>query len=270
MRIISNDKLEKTRLNKDNFYVVMDFCRTTTDAESVSTWQIICFSNLLGDECYREYHELKDKYMPTDNMTDIEERKENYRTLYKGFIDLFYKYNLSNEIVKKAVEMTDVKLRKGAKDFFKIMYENSIPVIIYTGGLKNTVIEYLKQHNSYYNNIYVVANHMNLDGDKEDIIYNVTPHDKGISELPAEVKNKITGRENIILIGDVLADISMVKEEDLNRTIKIAFLDEKKHREKNSREDLDENMKKYQKVYDMVLVNEATFHDILKELKINN
>ena len=269
MEIISNGKLEEIKLNKDNCYIVMDFCRTTTGSKSVSTWQMICFSNLLGDKCYQEYHELKNKYMPTDSMTDVEQRKENYRALYKGFIDLFYQYHLTNDIVKKSVEMTDVRLRDGAEIFFQLMYEKKIPIIIYTGGLKNTVIEYLTYYHSYYDNIYVVANHMNLDGDKQDVIYHITPHDKGMSELPEEVKNKINGRENIILIGDVLADISMVKQEDINRTIKIAFLDKDKHKEKNVVENLEENIKKYKEVYDLILVNEATFFDIIELLHIN-
>ena len=50
MKYINSNKLNEIKLNKDNFYVLIDFDRTITKGDSFSAWRVLYYSGLLGDE----------------------------------------------------------------------------------------------------------------------------------------------------------------------------------------------------------------------------
>lgn len=127
MKYVNYKKIESIKLNKENFYIVIDFDRTLTKAGSISTWRVLYHSALLGNDFKIRYDEIHDK-----NGKTWEER-------FKGYIELLREKKLSDEIIKEAVIKTDLQLRDGAKEFLKELHNINVPVIIISCGLKNVV-----------------------------------------------------------------------------------------------------------------------------------
>ena len=50
----NSDKLEKIRLVKDNYYVILDFDGTVTSADSLDSWMAIIDFEIYGEECKKE------------------------------------------------------------------------------------------------------------------------------------------------------------------------------------------------------------------------
>jgi hypothetical protein len=75
--------------------------------------------------------------------------------------------------------------------------------------------------------------------------------------LPQSAINKISGRKNILLLGDNLADVKMVPENKRNDTIRIGFLDS----------DIEININRYKECFDIVCTHNASFHDLARVLR---
>ena len=65
-------------------------------------------------------------------------------------------------------------------------------------------------------------------------------------------------RNNIVLMGDNVADINMAKESDRNNALKIGFLEEK----------IEENKEFFIKNFDIVGINNVSLDEISKKVKI--
>lgn len=118
MKYINSKKVDNIKLTKNNFYILIDFDRTLTRGNSISGWRVLYYSGLLGDDFTKKYDKIHNKY------------EETWEYRFKAYMDLLHEKNLDNELIKKAVKNTDLKLRDGAKDFLTKMYDMDIPVII--------------------------------------------------------------------------------------------------------------------------------------------
>lgn len=256
MEYVNKKQLNNISLNKNNFYVLIDFDRTLTAGDSHSIWRILYYSNLLGDSFQKKYNKIHYKFSIIK--TDEEKQIKNYENRFKEYFKLFKECKLSEQIIKEAVKKTDIKMRKGAANFLKKMNSNDIPVIIISCGLKNIILEYLKFNKSYYNNIYIYSNYIDLDGQDKNNIYNITPYNKNKIGFSDEVINQIKDKEKILLIGDILDDINMVTKKDLKNTIKVGFLDK----------DIKKHLAKYKNSFDIVLTANSSFENLENILKL--
>ncbi len=74
------------------------------------------------------------------------------------------------------------------------------------------------------------------------------------------INNKTVGnRKNILLIGDILADVNMVANVDYNNLITVGFL--------NNPKDLSKELKVFFSKYDVVIANEGSFVEVNRILK---
>lgn len=223
MKYINKNKLNKIKLTKDNFYVLIDFDRTLTKGNSISCWRVLYYSDLLERDFQQKYDKIHDKTFPNENESK-EVKKKAYSERFEEYMELLKQKELNDEIIKKAVQKTDLQLRDGAKEFLKKMYEINVPVIIISCSIGNVLIEYLKSNNCYYNNIYVYANYYNDNGKH---ICNVTPYNKNEISFSQEVEDKIMNRKYVLLLGDLIDDINMIEKDRLKNTITVGFLDKK-------------------------------------------
>lgn len=252
------DKLKNIKFDKDNFYVLIDFDRTITEAKSFSAWRVLYYSEFLGKDFKEQYMDIHIKTEPDKNATN--EVKENaFEQRFIEFMDLLKECHFSKDILEKSVKKTKLKLREGAKEFFKQMYNNHIPVIIISSSIKNVIEEYLKQNHAYYDNIYIYANYLDMNGKQENDITNVTPYNKDKIEFSRELKENIKGKKYVVLLGDIPDDVNMVSKEKLDHTITIGFLEE----------NIESNLEKYNKTFDIVLTNNASFKEVLKLIDFN-
>ncbi len=253
-----NDKLNDIKLNKNNFYVVIDFDRTITKAKSISAWRVLYYSKLLGKEFEQKYAKIHDETELSKNESN-EAKQKAFEQRFIAYMDLLRECHFNKNILEKVVEKTDLTLRDGAKEFFRKMYENNIPVIIISSSIKNVIEEYLKQNHAYYDNIYIYANYLDMNGKQENDITNVTPYNKDKIEFSRELKENIKGKKYVVLLGDIPDDVNMVSKEKLDHTITIGFLEE----------NIESNLEKYNKTFDIVLTNNASFKEVLKLIDFN-
>lgn len=264
MKFINTNQLEKLKITEDNYYVVLDFDKTLTSKESLDSWMAIADFEIYGKECKKEVEQLNAKYAPIElNYTlDYETKKQYMVEWYEKSMDILYKYQLTYSKLLKALQKGRLEFRKGAKEFLDKLHQKNIPVIILSAGIGNVIEEFLKSNQCYYDNIYIISNFIEFKEDKMQKFTATMIHsmNKRIEEnLSLTWKNKIKEKQYIILCGDIIEDIQMIKKEDKNRAITIGFLNDK----------IDENLIVYNQNYDIVLTEkESCFQEVEKIIKI--
>ena len=256
MQYINSNKLNEIKLNKDSFYVLMDFDRTITKGGSISCWKVLYYSNYLGLDFRKKYDEIHDRKLPDG---DDKLKIKYYEDKFRAYMKLQEDYNLNDMIIDSAIREKTLVFRDYAKEFFAKMYELHIPVIIISCSIKNVLEKVLRVHNCYYDNIEIYGNYFDYT-EQRNHICNVTPYNKNQIAFSEKTNKMIENRENIVLLGDMVEDIKMVSQDKLIDTITIGFLDEDKG--------IEINLGKYQSNFDVVLTNNSGFEDVMKILKI--
>lgn len=260
--INNKEKIENLKLDKNNFFVVADFDQTLTEGKAQSTWQVTAGSEHLGDEYIKRRDELYNYYRPKEidpNIPDNEKCKLMNKW-WKQHIDLFFEYGLNRAMINESIQQCNLKYRKGAKEFLQKMNEYDIPVIIISAGIGNVIENFLKIQNDYYNNIKIVSNFINFENEEMKGLHGEIIHalNKNIVNLDDTSKSVLSNKDKILLLGDGLADLKMISENDKNRAITVGFLEE----------NIDENLDIFNKNFDIVITNEGTFEDVNNILKI--
>lgn len=248
-----------------DIYVLADFDRTLTIGSSKTSWSILAESDMVPKEYVVERQEFYDYYRPyeIDETLDYKTKCDFMKEWWIKHINLFVKYQISEEVVNKAArDLRVMTFRSGAEDFLRSMHERNIPVIIISAGIGNFIEQFLIKNNVYFDNIYIVSNMLQFEngiavGVRDNIVHSFNKNEVA---LPEEVKTRIGDRSNIILLGDVTSDVLMASEENRTDALKIGFLEEK----------VEENMQSYKDAYDVVCTDNTGFDDISKKLKLIN
>jgi 5'-nucleotidase len=167
------------------------------------------------------------------------------------------------------VDSQKIRLRKGAKEFFKLLSLSKIPIVIMSAsGLGTEAISmFLKKEKCFYSNIYIISNSFKWDkngkaiGVYEPIIHSLNKDETMVKNFP--FYKKIKNRKNVILLGDSPEDVGMVEGFAYKNLIKIGFLNE----------DVDKNLKIYKKVFDVLILNDSSVNfikSLIKKLVVKN
>ncbi len=249
--------------NKDNIHILADFDRTLTVGESVSSWGILSSGGFLSPKYCEERQKLYEKYRPIeiDENLPFEEKNRLMIEWWTQHINLLVKYKLTEEtIVEATKDIKVMKFRDGAVDFLGYLYENNIPVIIMSAGVGNFIEQFLHNNNCYFSNIYIISNFIKFEngvavGIESDIIHSLNKRE---DLLPEDIKERIKDRPNVILLGDQIGDTTMIAENKKENTLKIGFCEEK----------VEENIKYFNEVYDVVCTDKVNFNQLRDELDI--
>ena len=260
--INNKEKLNKIKLNKDNFYVVADFDRTITEGLSISTWGIMANAENI-DETYSEKRmALYNYYRPIEinNTISEEEKSLEMSNWWNAHIKLFYEYELKEETLKDALVKCKLKYRDGAKEFLKKMHRYNIPVIIISAGIGNVIEEFLKLENDYYSNIKIISNFIEFEDGLIKNLKGESIHalNKNIVNLDEKSKKLIANKDYILLMGDAIADLKMIDPNDIEKAITVGFLEEK----------IDENLEYFNEEFDIVISNNGSFNQLERILNI--
>lgn len=264
--IIPNpNKFKKTieAMTKEGFekiHILSDFDRTLTRA-FVNGEKIPLLISILRDGKYlspdysKKARALFDKYHPIEinlNMP-LSEKKKAMRQWWSRHNNLLIKSGLNKKDIKKVIQSEKIVLRKGALEFFNILHNHNIPVIIMSSnGLgKDSISLYLKNYKILRDNIRIISNQLIWDKNgnmldfKKPIIHGANKDETIIKNFP-NIYKKIKNKKNVILLGDNLDDIGMIEGFDYCHLIKMGFLNEK----------IEENLEAYKKNYDVILLND--------------
>lgn len=267
--------LEKTkqkiaREGKTKLHVVTDFDRTLTTAfvngEKVSfIISVLRDGNYLTKDYAEKANALYKKYHAIEISSEIplSEKKKAMHKWWTTHFGLLIKSRLNRKDLEKVVNSGKVRFRKGALQFLELLHKQNIPlVILSSAGLgEESISLYFNRHKKLYENIYIISNSFEWDkngylvGFKEPITHSMNKDETSIKEFPAY--KAIKNRKNVLLLGDTLEDIEMIKGFSSENLIKIGFLNE----------NIEENLDAYKKVYDVVILNDGTMDYVNKLLR---
>ncbi|MFH0819797.1 MAG: hypothetical protein V1892_02075 [bacterium] len=276
--IITNlKKLEKIKQKiakdgVDKLHILADFDRTLTKAfvagkETPSLLSILRSGNLLTADYTKKAIALFEKYHPieVDQNIPLAKRKKEMQKWWTTHFKLLIKTGLKLKDVKRVIDSGKIQFRKGALQFFDLLYRFKIPLVVMSAsGLGTESISmYFKNKKRLYPNIYIISNSLKwsqrgkIIGVKKPIIHSLNKDETMVKNFP--VYKIIKKRKNVILLGDNLSDIGMIKGFRYDNLIKIGFLNK----------NVKENLKNYRKNFDIVITkdSEMTFvNKLLKEI----
>lgn len=257
-------KLEKIKKKikadgKEKFHVIADFDGTLTTAfvdgkEVPSIISVLRDGNYLtsdyapkAKEYYKIYHAIE-----VDPKIPLENKKAKMQEWWERHFDLLIKSGLNIKDLEKVVETGNVRFREGILELIDLLHKNEIPLIIMSSsGLGGDVISmYLRKQGRLYDTIHIISNSYKWD-DKgyavsinKPIIHSMNKDETAIKNFP--VFDIIRHRMNVLLLGNSLGDIGMIKGFDCKNLIKVGFCNEK-----------EDSLEDFEKNFDVVIVNDA-------------
>ncbi len=256
----------------EKLHVLSDFDRTLTyafvEGEKVPSIISILRSSdkYLGKNYSKAAYELYDKYHPieVDPNIPFEEKKKIMQEWWHAHFDLLIKSGLNKRHLDDILASGRLKFRKGALEFFDLLHQYNIPlVIISSSGVGNHIISMLlRKENKLYPNIYVISNSIVWDkkgkaiGIKKPTIHCLNKDETVLKNFP--FYKEVEQRKNVLLLGDNIEDIKMIEGFDYDNLLKIGFLNEK----------ADERLGNYGRYYDIVILNDSSM-EFINEL-LNN
>lgn len=255
--ITNKEKLNKFK-NLNNYFVITDFDRTLTTAESEPTMGVI--PQYLGGECLEKRTKIYEHYRPLELDYTIEENKKQQimKEWAKESFTLLTQY-ITREGIENALVNANLHLRPGAKEFLEEMNNNNIPVIIMSSGIGNIVKAFLEKENCMFNNIRIVSNFFEFNNgittiNMENIM---ATSNKEYSRIPENIRNELEEREKALVMGDLIEDIKMIDKKKLQNTLTFGFLDE----------NIEQNLERYKNNFDIVLTKNDDFNTIRNIIK---
>jgi 5'-nucleotidase len=253
-------------------HVLADFDRTLTKAfvngkNIPSLISILRDGNYLTLDYAKKANDLYTKYHPIeiDPLVPDEEKKRMMHEWWTTHFDLLIKSGLNKKDLIGVVNDGKVKFREEFLEFIGFFKMYSIPlVILSSSGLGgDTISMILKKEGKLYDNIYIISNSYKWDENgnaisvKQPIIHVMNKDETAIRDYP--FFGVIKDRKNVLLLGDSLGDINMVKGFEYDNLIKIGFLNE----------NMEENLESYKRNYDIVILNDSSLkyvNNLLREL----
>jgi len=250
-------------------HILADFDRTLTKAivngERVPS-TISCLRNgdYISEDYAKKAHELANKYYPIeiDTQVPFEEKKQKMLEWWEAHFDLLIKSGLNKNHLKRIIKEGKIQFREGVLEFIDFLYEKNIPlIIISSSALGETIQMFLEKENRFYKNIHIITNFYKWDENenaieiKKPIIHVANKEEIVIQKYP--FFDIIKNRKNVILLGDNIEDVGMVKGFEYDNLIKIGFLNE----------NIEEALEKYKKNFDAIITNEGNFEFVNKLIR---
>jgi len=275
--VISNrEELEKikykiARDGVSRFHVLADFDRTLTKnfvngKEVPSIISVLRNGNFLTKDYAEKAHALFDKYHPIEinSKISLKEKKKAMHEWWTAHFKLLVESKLNIKDIEEVIKSEDIRLREGALEFFDLLHKHRIPLVVMSSaGLGDEAISLiLKKEDRLYDNVYIISNSFKYDkkgdviGIKKPIIHSMNKDETMVKDFPSVYKT-VKDRKNVLLLGDNLEDIDMIKGFDYDRILKIGFLNK----------NVKESLKYYKKAYDVVILNDSGMAYVNKLLK---
>jgi len=249
------------------FHVVSDFDRTITygldnNGERTPTVisQLRSDPKYLGDDYQKKANELFDIYHPIEidpNISLEEKQKKMYEWWTKHF-NFITQSGLSKSLISKVIKEKPLKFREGSHEFFSTLDKFNVPLVFMSASTGDLLEEYLKQNDLMTEDVYVVANRYKFNEKgialevQEPIIHTFNKTEVALKDHP--IFQKIKDRTNVLLMGDSLGDVGMIKGFDYKNLIKIGFLNE----------NIDTSLESYKKNFDVVITHDGSIDYVNK------
>jgi cytosolic 5'-nucleotidase 3 len=212
-----------------------------------------------ANELFDYYHAFE-----IDPNLSLAEKKLAMQEWWTKHFQLLIDSGLAKKDIEKSVTSSYIQLRDGAEEFFQILNNYHIPLIIMSSsGLDGEGIElFLKHQDINLSNVHIISNNFIWDeygkmlGIKKPIITSLNKDETILQDFP--IYNEVKGRKNVILLGDSPHDVEMVTGFTYDNLLKIGFLNEK----------IEENLEEFKKSFDVIILNDGDLGYTNKTLKV--
>lgn len=267
-KILLKDKLDKIKLDGiDSLHVVSDFDRTLTkyffDNKKIpSAIALIREGRYLTKDYPKKAFQLFDKYHPIelDESLPYDYRCKKMKEWWETHEKLLVKSGMNKGVIDDILKKYPEVFREGALDFLDFLYEEKIPLLIFSSGVGNLIEGYLKKENRNYKNIHILSNTFRFNkkgfatGYKNKIIHIFNKSETEIRDK--RYASSIAKRKNVILLGDSLSDLGMSSGIKHDLILKIGFLNE----------DIKSKLELYKSKFDVVITDDGTMNYVNKLL----
>lgn len=275
--IANQEKLETIKqaisnAGADKFHVVADFDRTLTKAfvngeNTPSLTYVLNSENMLTPDYAGKAKELFDKYHAIEKDTSYPDDKKiiAMHEWWAKHFQLLIASKLNKKDLERVANSGKIQLRAGSCDMIRWLDERSVPLLIFSSsGLGVDIINlYLKKCQHLYNNTHVISNILKwnyngyLVGVQEPIIHGMNKGEHSLENYP--IFKLIKNRKNILLLGDNISDINMVKGIEYENIIKVGFLNM----------DVEKNLEAFKQNFDVVITDDGEMdyvNNLLEEM----
>ena len=155
------------------------------------------------------------------------------------------------------LEASQCRLRDGVVEFLKLAHEHNIPVLIFSGGIKDVIDALLDREGCYFDNISIISNRLKYD-DKEIMVGVEEPFITASTKLEVareDIYFKNVIRDNVLLLGDMLSDLKMASCVKYTDMLSVAFCNHDKDKEQ------------YRENFDMLLMGNSGFERVTELLR---
>ena len=258
-----NKILKFKKDKKTSIHIVSDFDKTLTKAfikgnKVHGSYAILRENKYLSEDYSNQAFKLYEKYHPYEidqNLPD-KEKKVKMDQWWEEHLNLMIKSGINKDVFIDIAKKGFVHPRKGLREFTNLLKKNEIPLLIFSAGLGDIIKEFLIKKKCFTKNLKIIANFFKFEEDGKvngyisDIVH-------VFNKKEIEHEENFPNRNNIILLGDNLGDLGMVKGIEYEEIIKIAFLNEK----------IEEQKEEYTKNFDLIILNDGTLKEVNKILK---
>jgi len=249
------------------FQIITDFDRTLSKHKvdgltGHSSYGVIEDSSYIPAASVEKLNDLKNKYFPIEMDTAISE-EEKIPLMIQWFtkaFDVAIDAGIQRMLLPAMVRESRSFLRDGTYQFFHIVEQYNIPLLILSAGIGDVIEEILKQQARKPPQTKIVANYYKYDkngivtGFKGDLIH--TFNKNGVSKMNKEYFDNHKKCTNVLLFGDSLGDPAMADGVDnITSVIKVGFLND----------NIEESMDAYLSAYDIVLTDDSSM-DVINVL----
>lgn len=254
----------------ESIHVVSDFDHTLTRAfiegkKILSTYAVLRDCNYLDPAYNQKDTELFEEYYPIEQDTSISDEiktKKMEEWWFKHY-DLMLKSGVTKDMIFEVSKAGRLVFRKDSINFINTLFENNIPLLIFSAGIGNVIELFLKDNNCNHKNVKIISNFLKFDESGKMIAFSDTLiHSYNKSEVSLKngrYEREIKNRKNVILLGDVIGDLGMSAGLDHDNIIHIGFLNK----------DKDRNLPTFEEEFDIVILNdgEMTYvNDIIRDI----
>lgn len=253
---------------KELFQIVSDFDRTLTVAfidgkKSNTSFAQIRDGSFLAEEYRTKANNLFQKYYPIEMDPTIpqEEKKDVMTKWFRAHLKLMVDYGLTKRVVQD-IAKSKVFPRNGFKKFIAFTIKNQIPLVILSSGVGDLIREFLLHNNFLVDNVHLISNLFEWKDGKAVAVKEPVIASFNKSSFEVEDKSflkKLESRVNVLVMGDVISDLDMIKKEKHKTIISVGFVNA----------DVEQYLEEYKKYFDVLILNDGPLdfvNDLLKEL----
>ncbi|XP_033025505.1 7-methylguanosine phosphate-specific 5'-nucleotidase isoform X2 [Lacerta agilis] len=220
-----------------------------------TSYNIIDNSRVISEEGKKKLKDLLHHYYPIeiDPYRTMEDKLPLMIEWWTKAHDLLAQQKIKKIDIAQVVKESDVMLRDGFNILFDQLYQNKVPLFIFSAGVGDVLEEIIRQAGAFYPNVKVVSNYMDFDdsgvlrGFKEPLIHTYNKNNTVLKDT--EYFQQLCSRTNILLLGDSMGDLSMADGVvDMENILRVGFLNDR----------VEEQRGKYLEAYDIVLEKDET------------